>query len=377
MNEACKYLLEFLRNLNTLFKVEYFYSPSQFKTHKFTIAFNNEILVIEHSFEIIDDFDAALSRDSKDNHFYTLESKLKFDSLILICEKGCLTNYSIAEEFLNEKRNWISNFKSEVRFNPHFTKSLYTGLVKLRDFLSSILEQTEFAVASIENDLEIIQNIIEHYNEKSHLNERKAETDNIAYIKAAALAEIINLENKRNYEKLERIKIEYDKKISFLAKELRCTPFLDVKLPECIYEYYSNFQLPRKLKSQTSPKEYSNHELDDLLYKLDPRLSKKRQGAWQTFKSSNPDRLSQSANSMVELLDKVIGLVCGDLSFDNYLKNKFNDVETVKWAEATRKWVSETKSKLHRVKHHIEYTDEMIAEKLLSSAETIIFILLK
>ncbi|MDP3829819.1 MAG: hypothetical protein Q8Q47_01025, partial [Ignavibacteriaceae bacterium] len=103
--------------MNTLFKVDYFYSESQSWVHKFTIEFNNEILVIEHSLEIINDFDVALLQDSKDGYYYALEAKLKFNSLIPIGEKGWLTDYSIAEEFLNEKRNWIPDFKFAVRFN--------------------------------------------------------------------------------------------------------------------------------------------------------------------------------------------------------------------------------------------------------------------
>lgn len=366
-----------MRNLTGLFKVDYFFSASQSWVHKFTVEYNNERLIIEHGSEIIDDFDVALQKGFKDNYFYALESKLKFNSLIPIGEKGWLTNYFISNDFLYEKREWLSKFNLPIEFSSDLTESLYSGLIRLRDFLESVLEKAELEIEAIKNDKYRIQFSINYYEKNGNLNDRMISIDTLSYLKAALLAEIIFYERKKRFANLSRIKVEYDKKIYKLVRELRCTPFLEVKLPECIYEYYSNFQSPRELKSQTSPKEYSNHELDDLLSKLDPRLSKKRQGAWQTFKSSNLDRLSQSANSMVELLDKVIGLVCGDLSFDNYLKNKFNDVETVKWVEATRKWVSETKSKLHRVKHHIEYTDEMIAEKLLSSAETIIYILLK
>ena len=55
MKESCKYVLEFLRSLNSMFNVEYSYSASQSWIHKFTVEFKNEILVIEHSSEIIDD----------------------------------------------------------------------------------------------------------------------------------------------------------------------------------------------------------------------------------------------------------------------------------------------------------------------------------
>src|SRR3990172_7380589 len=211
MKEACKYLLEYLRSLSANLKVEYFYSPSQFRNHKFTIAFKKEILTLEYSFEIIDDFDEALSRETKDNYFFTLESKLKFDALIQLFEKSWLTNHSMTEEFLNEKRNWLSDYSSDVRFNSRISKSIYDGLVKLSGFLTSILNRTEFPIESIENDLEICKSIIDYYDEKGNLNERRVEHDSPSFLKAGAIIEIINLEVKRNNEKIDRIKKEYDK----------------------------------------------------------------------------------------------------------------------------------------------------------------------
>lgn len=60
MKESCKYVLEFLRSLNSMFKVEYFYSAFQSWIHKFTVEIKNQMLIIEHSSEIIDDFDVTL-----------------------------------------------------------------------------------------------------------------------------------------------------------------------------------------------------------------------------------------------------------------------------------------------------------------------------
>lgn len=116
--------------------------------------------------------------------------------------------------------------------------------------------------------------------------------------------------------------------------------------------------------------------LDDLLEKLDPKLKRRRQGAWQAFRSDNPDRLSQAANSMVELLDKVIGHVCQNSTLAEYLESKYHSSKDTKWVDATRKWISETKSYLHRIKHHVDERPGQITERLLHGAESIMLVVL-
>lgn len=375
IKDSCQYIIEFLRNLTGLFRVDYFFSVSESWVHKFIIEYDNERLVIEHSSEIIEDFDVALNKNLRDSYFFTLESKIKFNSLIPLGEKGWLPNYLISRDFLYEKREWFSEFNSSIEFGSELTELLYSGLTRLNEFLESILDNTELEVEAINNDKHRIQMSINYYKQNGTLND-KISIETLSYLKASLLSEIIFLEKKKKSENLNRIKAEYDKKIYKLVRELRHTPFLEVKLPECIHEYNSNINSSKELAKQSQTQEYTNNELDDLLKNLDNRLPKKRAGAWETFHSNNPDRLSQSANSMVELLDNVIGLVIGTNNLEDYLKINFGYSDEVKWIEATRKWISETKSNLHRVKHHIEYKDKIITEKLLSSAESIIFLLL-
>ncbi len=124
--------------------------------------------------------------------------------------------------------------------------------------------------------------------------------------------------------------------------------------------------------------------LDVLLERFNPTLKKKRDGAWQTFHSDNPDRLSQSANSMIELLNQIINGVCQGRPLGDFFKNKYSDdsfseftLEEAKWVEITVKWISETKDKLQRVKHHVGYRLENVAETLLSTTERLILIILE
>ena len=117
--------------------------------------------------------------------------------------------------------------------------------------------------------------------------------------------------------------------------------------------------------------------IDELLDQLDPNLKAKRIGAWQTFKSDNPDRFSQATNSMVELLDKVIGQLCEKVTFSEYLDQRFESDKEIKWVESLRKFIGDTKSNLHRVKHHKGYNKENRVETLLMITERLIYLLLE
>jgi len=125
-------------------------------------------------------------------------------------------------------------------------------------------------------------------------------------------------------------------------------------------------------------------KLDVLLNKINPALKKKRTGAWDTFRSDNPDKLSQAANSMVELLSQVLNSVCKGKKLGEFLKEKYKDdfweefsKEEAKWIDATVEWISKTKNNLERVKHHIDYRLENIAETLLINCERIILIIVE
>jgi hypothetical protein len=117
-------------------------------------------------------------------------------------------------------------------------------------------------------------------------------------------------------------------------------------------------------------------KIDEFLDEIGSNLKDKRIGAWMAFRSDNPDRLSQAANSMVELLDKVISSICGEAPFSGYLQKHFDSEKDVRWAESVRKFIGDTKSNLHRVKHYKGYRDETMVETLLIVTERLIQLLL-
>ena len=61
--------------------------------------------------------------------------------------------------------------------------------------------------------------------------------------------------------------------------------------------------------------------LRELLEKFDASLMRRWEGAWAALESDNPDHLSQAANSMVELLDQVLGKVCAGTDLATYLQS--------------------------------------------------------
>jgi hypothetical protein len=119
-------------------------------------------------------------------------------------------------------------------------------------------------------------------------------------------------------------------------------------------------------------------EIDDLLRPLDSRLVDRRRGAWQALDSENLDGVSQAANSMVEVLDKVIASVCegGGVEFKDFLATKLNSEGQSDWVVATRKWIGQTKDNLHSIKHHTIAQPREWARALMTSAELIVRIVL-
>jgi hypothetical protein len=105
---------------------------------------------------------------------------------------------------------------------------------------------------------------------------------------------------------------------------MRDDPLADIKLPDAIRDYAA------EAGTQTVASEYHRTRVPDptqvrlgeLFEKLDPKLMRRWQGAWSALDSDNPDRFSQAANSMVELLDQVIGKVCTGTDLATYLQTR-------------------------------------------------------
>lgn len=79
---------------------------------------------------------------------------------------------------------------------------------------------------------------------------------------------------------------------------------------------------------------------------------------------------------MVELLDKLIGILCNDLTFEEYLKQIHKNTKDIEWADSLRKFISKTKSNLHSAKHSLHYQDNEQVKTLLIITERLIYFLI-
>ncbi len=349
--------------------------------YHFIIGVENNNIDVYFGRDVMDDFEAALEKYRDTNYYHTLENRIKFQIYVLLGKEGLLSDFDISSEILNEKGEWIEYRKVDVEFEEWFCEIMYEGLKLLSNFLDTILSGTSVEIKEMEAEKVFTDDLIKYYEDNKHLRSSGAEIQNLSFLKAAAVCMIIEKEISRKETTIPRLRKGYDKKIYDIVSEIRQDSFKDIKLPECIYDYAAQrktgMEDKQKIQEMRPTIGVENSKLDQLLEKLGPRLRERREGAWLTFRSGNPDRLSQSANSMVELLDQVISQVCRDTELAVFLKSKYQTHEDTKWVDATRKWISETKSNLHRVKHHVDYQSEKLTEGLLTSAESIMLVILE
>ena len=157
-------------------------------------------------------------------------------------------------------------------------------------------------------------------------------------------------------------------------------PYDRIELPSALRDYIMEQPTTSAKSSSSAAAQQPSDkqaQLDVLLNQLNPRFVDRRQGAWEALHSDNPDHVSQAANSMVELLDKVINTVCNGAESKDVLRDRLNSEADSKWILATRAFIAEAKSNLHTVKHHTEAQSKQKAEDLFNAAESIMRLILK
>jgi hypothetical protein len=178
-----------------------------------------------------------------------------------------------------------------------------------------------------------------------------------------------------------RVRKAIDGEIYSIVSKIRDDPFRDIKLPEAMHDYALQQGVANTSKTPSYVREVVPDEeqskLDALLDRLDSRLRRRREGAWEALCSDNPDRLSQAANSMVELLDQVIGQVCKETDLATFLTRKYQTHQKTEWVDATRQWIGRTKDNLHSAKHHVDRQSEQLIKTLLTTAESILLVILE
>ncbi len=374
--KAVDFVLSLINELDSKASVYFDRNAVNQYLYRFQLTFHGQTVELQFNRAPMDDFEVAIQKYKDTDYYYTLENSIKFKIYIELGSKGLLTDFEISSELLNEKGQWLDRCWETVSFDDKICEILNNGLRRLSGFLEQVLGDHNLDLRDIEAEKKSIDGLIQYYEEDGNLNSEGVEVESLGFLKAAAVCEVVEKEKEKFRTRISSVKRGIDKEIYRIVHMLRQAPFLGIKLPQCIRDY-NDANKGVDIQSQARIECQANDVLDALLDKLNPNLKKKRIGAWMTFYSENPDKLSQSANSMVELLDKVIGQLCLNIKLSEYLEERYGTSVETQWIDVTRSWISQTKSNLHRVKHHPDYQAENLARTLLTSAETIMLALLE
>lgn len=208
-------------------------------TYHVKVRISKELRIICFARSIIDDLEVAFEKYEGTEYFDTLDSSVKFTIYISLGQLGLLNDFLISDKLINEKRQWIKAYRIDTKFNKEMTEVLYRGL---NDILSSFNIQLEehkrmkISSSEIDRNIKWVKDLIEYYDRNKHLNSQDAEIENLQFLKAAAVNQIINLEILRSQEKRPTTWRALNSKIYNIVKELRESPFLDVQLPSFIHD---------------------------------------------------------------------------------------------------------------------------------------------
>jgi len=208
-------------------------------TYRVRLKIDNEFHVILFERSIIDDLEVAFEKYQGTAYFATLDSSLKFTIYISLGQLGLLGNFLISDELLNENREWIKAYRIDTNFNEEMTEVLYEGLNDILSYLNAQLEEhksMKIDITEIKENIKWTKNLIEYYEKNKHLNSAGAEIQNLQFLKAAAVNQIVSLELLRGKEQRPTTWRALNSKVYDIVNELRRSPFLDIQLPPFIHD---------------------------------------------------------------------------------------------------------------------------------------------
>jgi hypothetical protein len=275
-----------------------------------------------------------------------------------------------------EERDWMHQVRCPTSFTDEEAKELFLGLSELDTSLRMTLDAADVDLPEVSAELRVVESLIQFYNRARHLNDQAAEGESLSFLKAAAMVSIIRLSSVKAQVASPRAKAALDRKIYELVQRFWVAhPLNKIKLPEAVHDLVRQKGLKFiRAIAAPPPAHSSKFDVGTLLGNLDPRLKDRWRGAWEALQSNNPDKVSQAASSMVEVVDQVIDTVRGTEEFKDYLESRFPmETET---AIAVRNLISKLKSALHKVKHETTEQSPEVAERLIHQGEWLITLLL-
>jgi hypothetical protein len=292
-------------------------------------------------------------------------------ALIAVGKQGLAPDVDVSKIVLHEKLAWKRLVRLRTAFDAETSKKLFEGLKALDTFAQNLMK-AEVTVPEIEAEHKVMTSMITHYERAGSLNE-DALGESLSYLKAAALLWIMELEEQKRFSASPRLKAARSIRLFELLEGFwNQQPWSRIPIPPIVREYIA--QRPEVLKSAPHGPE-SSLDIGQQLKRLDPRLEDRWSGAWEALRSKNPDKVSQAANSMVEVLDKVIGRVCNGRQLKEVLTERYPKQQEVVLAKL--RYISALKTSLQSVKHETNEQSVDTAQDLVHAAEGIIRTLLR
>lgn len=208
-------------------------------TYVVSVSVGDQRWRIEFERSIMDDLEVALEKYQGTNYLATLESAIKFRICTELGQHGLLGNFKISKELINDQRDWIRNYQVNLEFDQEMTEILYEGLTKLREFFDALISKhrsLRVGSSGIEQNRKWLDSLISYHETHGNLNSSGVGIRNLQFLKAAAIKQVIDLENMRDTETMRTTWSALNKKIYEIVIELRKSPFLDVQLPEFVHD---------------------------------------------------------------------------------------------------------------------------------------------
>lgn len=294
-------------------------------------------------------------------------------ALFAVGIKGMAPEIEVSRLILDEDLDWNTHLRLNTSFDHETAKRLHEGL-KALDAVATELMDPELVVPDIAVEHKVMASIIAHYEKEGHLNSPDASGQSLSYLKAAALVWVFELEEQKRAMTLPRKKAAQSVRLfELLGRIWLLHPWHRIPLPRIVRDYIEQRSKPSGKSAVSIPG--PGLDIGPQLKTLDPRLDERWRGAWEALRSKNPDKVSQAANSMVEVLDNVIAQISGDRPFKDVLAERYPKQEKVVLAQ--RAVISALKDSLHAVKHETNTQSVHTAEDLMHAAEGIIRTLLR
>lgn len=238
--QALDYIIEIIKKLEPLIEVRTFQKDHY--NHHFISEFRDETVEIVFGRDTIDDFQSLMNGNKNSDQYKGIETFIKFRVYIALGKAGLIPYFSIAKQLLEEKREWSKNLSISFSRQEWLYGEFGQGLKKLARFLDNIIEK--YGVQpELQKEKEDIIKLLSYYNKNKTFTSSGVTETSLGYLKAAAVVMILEKEKERLEIKVPRILHAKNKEIYKIVEELRKDIFLQIKMPDCVFDYAANNEL--------------------------------------------------------------------------------------------------------------------------------------